>query len=189
MLSLFAAVALCQVAVAQQPDAEAMTATVKEARARRPLDPKALLAIKQGPIDATLAADLLDKDWLLVGAWSYPEKKFSPSYLDDDVEQFDLTRYLPDGQELRFTFHVDAKQLTHLNFTLPSPQRVSFTQLGKQTWLQRLSYGEKELHRVVSYDKGVLIIDVSYDGVPNSKKVKFRDVWVAMPRRFESNGI
>lgn len=60
--------------------------------------------------------------------------------------------------------------------------------MGKQTYLKRLSYGEKELHRVVSYANDVLIIDVSYDGVPNSKKVKFRDVWIAMPRKFESSG-
>lgn len=188
MLSLLVAVAISQVAIAQQPDGAQMTTAVKEARAKRPVDAKPLLALKQGPIEPTLAADLLANDWLQVGAWSYPEKKFSPTYLDPDVEQFDLTRYLADGQELRFTFHTRAQQLTHLNFTLPSPELVSLAQVGKQTYLQRLSYGAKEQHRVVSYEKGVLIIDVSYDGVPNSKKVKFRDVWVAMPRRFVSSG-
>ena len=39
-----------------------------------------------------------------------------------------------------------------------------------------------------SYEHGVLIVDLSYDGKVNSKTVKFRDVRVAMPRLFESTG-
>ena len=60
--------------------------------------------------------------------------------------------------------------------------------VGKQTYLEVTAFGEKELHRVVSYEKGVLVLDLSYDGKPNSKKVKFRDVRIAMPRLFESSG-
>ena len=41
---------------------------------------------------------------------------------------------------------------------------------------------------MVSYEKGSLILDISYDGKVNSKTVKFRDALVAMPRLFESAG-
>ncbi|MFO0596741.1 MAG: hypothetical protein U0228_15595 [Myxococcaceae bacterium] len=179
--------------IEHQPDFAQMLATVKEARAKRPTDSKALLAIKQGPIDATLAGDLVASDWYLAGAWSYPEKKFGPTYLDEEVLQYDVRRVLPEGGQLSYSLVLNAQtrdrgQVVHTNFTLPPDVTVGVERVGKDTYLAMVAYGAKELHRVVSYEKGVLIVDVSYDGVARSKKVKFRDVWVAMPRRFESTG-
>ena len=78
--------------------------------------------------------------------------------------------------------------LLHKNFQLPSPIVVGIKKVGKETYLELTAYGSKELHRVVSYEKGVLILDISYDGKPRSKTVKFRDVRIAMPRMFESEG-
>ncbi|MDP1827726.1 MAG: hypothetical protein Q8L48_30920 [Archangium sp.] len=192
-LCLFASTAFAQVPIEKQPDLEAFRAAVKEARAKRPLDAKALVKLKQGPIDPTLAEDLSKYDWYQAGAWSYPEKKFSPSYDDAELFQFDLRRYLPDGAELSYSLSINQRdptklQLNHLNFTLPPTTTAAFKKVGRQTYLEVTAYGEKELHRVVSYEKGILIIDLSYDGVPNSKLVKFRDVRIAMPRLFESSG-
>lgn len=192
-LCLFASTVLAQVPIEKQPDLEAFHLAVKEARAKRPLDAKALLAIKQGPIEPTLAEDLAKYDWYQAGSWSYPEKKFSPSYDDAEVFQFDLRRYLPDGAELSYSLSINRRDptrrvLNHLNFTLPPSTSAGFKKVGKQTYLEVTAYGEKELHRVVSYEKGMLIIDLSYDGVANSKLVKFRDVRLAMPRLFESSG-
>ena len=190
LLSLFV---LAQVPTANQPDLAAFLTAVKEARAKRPLDSKALLALKQGPIDATLAADLSKYDWYIAGGWSYPEKRFDPGYEGDEPFQYDLRRYLPDGSELSYSLSLNrldpAKAvLNHLNFTLPPPTSAAIKMLGKQTYFEVTAYGEKELHRVVSYEKGILIIDISYDGKPHSKTVKFRETMVAMPRLFESAG-
>lgn len=193
VLALVVAAVVGQVPIAAQPDFADLLATVKEARARRPLDEKALLAIKQGPIEPTLAADLSALDWYLPGAWSYPEKKFGVTWFDDEVFQYDLRRHLADGQQLSFSLSVNLKtktsgQLTHTNFTLPSPLVAKLKKVGAETYLELVAYGASELHRVVQYEKGVLVLDVSYDGKPKSKKVKFRDVWIAMPRKFESTG-
>lgn len=192
-LFLAATTALGQVPIEKQPDLEVIHGALKQARARRPRDAKALLAVKQGPIEPTLAEDLVKFDWFEAGSWSYPEKKFGVSYDDDELFQFDLRRYLADGAELRFSLTINRRdptkrQLTHVNFTLPPPSSAAIKKVGKQTYLEGTAYGEKELHRVVSYEKGVLILDLSYDGVPNSKLVKFRDVRIAVPRLFESSG-
>lgn len=191
-LCLFASTAWAQVPVEHPPDLVAFHAAVKEARAKRPRDGKALVALTQGPIEPTLAADLSKYDWYLAGAWSYPEQKFGVTWEDPEVFQFDLRRYLADGAELSYSLNLDRltskAQLTHVNFTLPPPTSAAVRKVGKQTYLEVTAYGVKELHRVVSYEKGVLIVDLSYDGKPNSKKVKFRDVQIAMPRLFESSG-
>ena len=79
-------------------------------------------------------------------------------------------------------------QVTHVNFELPPQVRVGVEKVGKETYLAITAYGSKELHRVVSYADGVLILDISYDGKPRSKQVKFRDVRIAVPRMFESSG-
>lgn len=89
---------LAQLPIAKQPDAAVMSATLSEARAKRPVDSKRLLAIKQGPIDASLEKDLVERDWLLAGAWSYASKSFSPGYLDAEPTQFNFERYLDDGR-------------------------------------------------------------------------------------------
>lgn len=65
--------------------------------------------------------------------------------------------------------------LLHRNFTLPPPTSAAIRKV-------------EELHRVVSYEKGVLILDLSSDGKPKSKTVKFRDVRIALRRMFESAG-
>jgi hypothetical protein len=60
--------------------------------------------------------------------------------------------------------------LNHLSFIQPPPMSAAVRKVGKQTYLE------------------VTALDLSYDGKPNSKLVKFRDVRIAMPRLFESSG-
>lgn len=184
---------LGQVPVEHPPEPATLRAALLEARAKRPRDTAAFLAVKQGPIEPTLAADLLAFDWLLPGAWSYPEKKFGVEWEQEDPDRHQWNRHLPDGGVLSFAWTRNLKdeaksQVTHTNFTLPPPTRVQVVKAGRATYLELTAYGEKELHRVVSYEKGVLVLDVSYDGKPNSKRVKFREVRVAMPKCFESSG-
>lgn len=192
MLTALALLLSSQVAVEHQPDLTALRAAIAEARAKRP-DQRALLALGRGPIDESLAADLQKYDWLEVGSWSYPEKKLSLHYDDEGALQHDWLRYLADGSELRFSLvmnQLDASrsQVVHTNFTLPPPTSLALKKVGKTLYVELTAFGEKELHRVVSYQRGVLVLDLSYDGKPQSKTVKFRDVRVAMPRLFESSG-
>lgn len=192
MLTALALLLSSQIAVEHPPDLTALRAAIAEARAKRP-DQRALLALGRGPIDENLAADLQKYDWLEVGSWSYPEKKLSLHYDDEGALQHDWLRYLADGSELRFSLvmnQLDASrsQVVHTNFTLPPPTSLALKKVGKALYVELTAFGEKELHRVVSYQRGVLVLDLSYDGKPQSKTVKFRDVRVAMPRLFESSG-
>jgi hypothetical protein len=184
---------LGQVAIEHQPDLAAMKAAVSEARGKRPTDSAKLLAINQGKIDESLSGDLEKFDWYLPGAWSYPEKQFSPGYLADGASQFQLNRYLSDHSELSYSFSVSLLDATlaevrHTNFETPSSTSTVVKKVGKDTYLELTAFGQKELHRVRSYEHGVLIVDLSFDGKVNSKMVKFRDVRIAMPRLFESTG-
>lgn len=186
-------ISLSQVPIEHQPDLAAMKAAVLDARAKRPTDSAKLLTLKQPKVDDSLADDLKKFDWYLAGSWSYPEKSFSPSYLAPETFQYDVRRYLDDGSELSYSFvinRLDASkaEVTHTNFATPSTTSLTVKKVGKDTYLELTAFGEKELHRVRSYEQGVLIVDLSYDGKVNSKTVKFRDVRVAMPRVFESTG-
>lgn len=193
VLPLALALWTSQVPVEQPPESLGFRAALEAARAKRPRDERPFLAVKQGPVAASLAADLQRFDWLLVGSWSYPEKKWSPGYSEDQRFQHDLLRVRDDGAELRFSFVLDQTNprqgtLTHVNFDEPPPTSVSVAKVAGATYLQVVAYGQKELHRVVSYDGAVLVVDLSFDGKPASKKVKFRDVRVALPRLFVSRG-
>jgi hypothetical protein len=192
VLSLAALLITSQVAVEHQPDGEALLAAIEAARAKRP-EASALTGLKPGPIEPTLADDLVKYDWLEAGAWSYFDKAPSLSYREDKPLQHDWVRYLPDGGELRYLLVLDPlgvarSQVMHTNFTLPPPSTKKVVKLGKVTYLQGTLYGEKEHLRVLSYAGGVLILDITRDGKPGSKALAFRTVRVAMPRLFESDG-
>lgn len=177
---------LAQLPVAKQPDPAVMASTLAEARAKRPVDAKALLALTQGPIDPSLEKDLIERDWLIAGAWGFASKAFSPGYLDAEPTQFVFERYLDDGRGLNFLFV--SSQVQHTNFDAAPAWSVSLKRVGKQTYFAITSSGSTELHRVVQYANGVLVLDVSADGKPRSKRIDFRQVRVAMPRQFESTG-
>lgn len=191
-VAALAVVVVAQVPVEHQPELGVVRADFTAAYARRP-ELKALLALKQGPVEATLAEDLAKYDWLEVGSWGFHDKAPSVHYGSEPWLQYDWVRYLPDGAELRYQLNVDPRaperaQVTHVNFDDPPTRVVKVEKVGKVTWLAPVSWGEKEYHRVVSYVGGVLVLDLSRDGKLNSKSIAFRTVRVAVPRRFESTG-
>lgn len=177
---------LAQLPIAKQPDPKVMSTALTEARAKRPMDSKALLAIKQGPIDASLAKDLLEQDWLLAGAWSFAQKSFSPGYQEAEPTQFNLDRHLEDGRGLNFLFVMN--QVQHTNFDVAPAWSVGLKTVGKDTYLAITTSGSTELHRVVQYTNGVLLLDLSADGKARSKRLDYRQVRIAVPRQFESTG-
>lgn len=68
------------------------------------------------------------------------------------------------------------------------PRRQVFVSKG-EPWLQVTAFGEKEYHRVLSSEAGVLVVKLSKDGRLRSKAPKwFAQVRVAIPRLFESTG-
>jgi len=68
---------------------------------------------------------------------------------------------------------------------MPPTVTTSVRKVKGQTYLQGVAYGETELHRIVSYRDGVLVIDISRDGKAGSKKIAFRKVLVATPHSFD----
>lgn len=182
-----------QVAIKHQPaDPGAWyRAAVAARNAGRP-DEKTLLALRAGvsPIDPSLRDDLTSKDWLSVGSWSYPEKTLGVWYLRDEPCQLDVQRVLADGGTLNFSYSAACADrehgaIVHTNFANPSPVKTGLRTIGRELYLEIIAYGASELHRVVSYSKGVLVVDISYDGKPRSKRVKFRSVQIAIPRGFD----
>ncbi len=197
-LSLGAGVAFAQLPCSKQPDHQRMRAALEEARAKRPRDPKLLLATKQGSVDPSLAADLQKFDWYFAGMWSSADKRFSAASPDEAVFDYDLTRFGSDGGQLRFKFMVsrfDASRMVLETFSYGDPTSfVDVRKVGPQTYWDVSSISGDQRHRVVSYKNGVLVLDVRYDlgllleGTPNSKLVTFREVRIALPRLFESTG-
>lgn len=181
--------ALAQVAVEPQPDVAGLSRQAQELRTRGKLSEKSLLALKPGKVDGALASDLRSKDWLAVGAWSYPEAKFNVGYLEEKACQIDLLRYHSDGGELHFSIgdlcQDPAKaQLRHSNFQFPLPVKVAVTGSGAKTWLAIDAFGKREWQRIVSYQDGRLVVDITMAGTKTDKVIKFREVRLAMPRMF-----
>lgn len=181
--------AMAQVAVEPQPDVAGLSRQAQEVRTRGKLSEKSLLALKPGKVDGALAGDLRSKDWLAVGAWSYPEAKFNVGYLEEKACQIDMLRYRSDGGELHFSIgdlcHSPAKaQLRHSNFQFPLPVKVAVTGSGANTWLAIDAFGKREWQRVVAYQDGMLVVDITKSGTKADKVVKFRELRLAMPRMF-----
>lgn len=181
--------AQAQVAVEPQPDVAGLARQAEAVRARGKLSDKALLALKPGKVDGALAFDLGSKDWVVVGAWSYPEAKFNVGYLQEKACQLDLLRYHTDGGEMHFSIgdlcQSPAKaKLTHTNFQVPLPVKVAVNGSAANTWLAIDAYGAREWQRVVAYQDGMLVVDITKSGSKTDKVVKFREVRMAMPRLF-----
>lgn len=181
--------ALAQVAVEPQPDVAGLVRQAQALRSRGKLNEKSLLALKPGKVDGALAFDLQSKDWLAVGAWSYPEAKFNVGYTQANACQLDIVRYHSDHGEMHFSVgdlcqDPSKAQLRHTNFQVPLPVKVAVTGSGAQTWLAIDAYGKREWQRVVAYHDGALVIDITQAGTKTDKVVKFRELRLAMPRLF-----
>ncbi len=190
MAGLFPSGARAQIAIAHQPDPAAFYDAVTKARvAGRPTE-AALLAKRPEAIDvAALRKAIAELDWVDVGPYLYVDRTLGVEYLKDEPCQLDLHRYLPDGGELHFSYNAacaDKRKgsISHTNFQNPPSVRVAIKQLGKEAYWENTAYGVAELHRIVSFRNNVLIIDISRDGKPRSKKVAFRVVRVGIPRSF-----
>lgn len=181
--------ATAQLPVAPQPDIAALARKYGEVRAAGRPTEAALLALKPGRVAPSLASDLQAFDWLKIGAWSYPERKMGAHYAQESACYYHLLRYRRDGGELQFSLAdlcaaPQQAQLRHTNFTLPPRVKVAVSGSGADTWLAIDARGVREWHRVVSYQQGVLVVDITLTGKKSDKQIKFRDVRLAVPRLF-----
>lgn len=188
--ALFPTEASAQIAIAQQPDPAAFYDAVNKARlAARPTEAD-LLKKRPQRIDAVaLQKAMAELDWVEVGGYHYPEHKLGVDYDKDEPCQLDLVRYAPDGGELHFSYNSPCSDkrkgsIAHTNFQNPPPVKVAVRQRGQEVYWELTAYGTVELHRVVSFADNVLVLDISYDGKPRSKRVEFRIVRAAIPRSF-----
>lgn len=188
---LWPSLAAAQIAIASQPDPAAFYDVASRARVKARIPEATLLAMKPQPIDlAALKQAIAEKDWVEVGAYLYADRHLGVTYNQDEPCQLDLQRIAADGQELHFSYNAacSAKrkgEINHTNFQNPSPIKAGLRQIGKEVYWELVAYGSAELHRVVSFVDNVLVLDISMDGKPRSKRVNFRVVRVAIPRAFE----
>ena len=189
LLCLFASVAVAQVPVERQPDLTVFKTTVSEALKKGGRSREVLEAAKAGTVDVkALEKDLLTMDFVEACSYGSFEKNYAcPA---ETLENLGFTRTTVEG-DLSFQLQgtVAEPKVTHTNFqTPPSSKTQVFVSKG-EPWLQVTAFGEKEYHRVLSYEAGVLVVKLSKDGKLRSKSPKwFAQVRVAIPRLFESTG-
>lgn len=191
LVVLWPSLAAAQIAIASQPDPAAFYDAASRARVKARIPEATLLAMKPQPIDlAALKQAIADKDWVEVGAYLYADRHVGVTYNQDEPCQLDLQRIAADGQELHFSYNAACSdkrkgEINHTNFQNPSPIKAGLRQIGKEVYWELVAYGSTELHRVVSFVDNVLVLDISMDGKPRSKRINFRVVRVAIPRAFE----
>jgi hypothetical protein len=178
-----------QVPVAQQPSFPEFQDTLRAALERARRTEQVLSAAKPGKVDvAALERDLLTKDFVEGCAFGSYEKDYRcPA---DSLENLSFTRTTAAG-DLSFQLQGTkaAPQVTHTNFdATPTTKTTVFVSKG-EPYLLVTAFGEKEYHRVLSYEDGVLVVKLSKDGKLRSTHQKwFAQVRVAVPRLFESSG-
>lgn len=188
-LALVALPALAQVPVEKPPELapfrqELELALKKGVRTRAELE-----AAAPKTVDAkALARALATMDFVEGCSFGSFEKQYTCP--DEHPASVSLTRTTAAG-DLSFQLRATAKdlQLTHTNFTVPPPTKTEVMKWNGDTYLMVTAYGEREYHRVLSFDDGVLVVKLTKDGKRGSKDPKwYHQVRVAVPRYFESDG-
>lgn len=176
---------LSQATAQHPPDLERLQAALDAAYAKRP-SLQVLRALKQGPVATSLEEDLASHDWLVAGAWSWADRNASEYTRAREENPYVWLRYLPDGSERRCRWDPDAGAIRQDH----AGPVVKVERRRGRTWLVLVhpAEGERQYLRVVSYARGVLVLDVTRGGTPASRDVEFRTVQVAMPRPSESGG-
>ncbi len=181
--------AAAQVAVQPPADVSRLVAEATAARQRAWMPVPKLEAMQPGDVQGSLAADLARYDWLIVGAVKHPEGTPTLDYASAKPCQLELRRYLPNGGELVFAVGdlctaPALAQLTHRNFDWPPPMTIHVQGTGRNTWWHVRGLGQSEVHRVVAYRDGVLILDISRTGKKVRGPMWFREVRVALAPTF-----
>ena len=152
-------------------------------------------AFSKPSIDVVSA--LRANDWLLIGAYSYFEKKYVDNILNSPLEnpsgdqyQFEILRFMDEGYIARFQFHrgIDKNKppvIYTVTFDKASATRYGIKESKGTTYLEFENYGEKEYHPIVRFDGNLLIYDITKSGKLNDRKSGFRQVYLAVPRKFQ----
>ncbi|TAF68102.1 MAG: hypothetical protein EAZ55_00695 [Cytophagales bacterium] len=179
---------LAQVAIKNQPAAQYWASISNAVKKQRPTN-EALLAMKAQTNFTAAFADTLKKyDWVDLGSYSYYEKSFSP-YWGVENTQYDIARYHEStAGELSFMLVKDRNNqstLYHTNFTNPPPSKLVKVFKGSDGYwyIEKSAYDESEYIKLVSYQSGLLVIDIAKYGQVGEAAF-FRSVLLAIPKAF-----
>ena len=195
VLFFAAAFSNAQVAIKDQPG-NAYFDFLKQACTGKMPSKSELLVMKTGTIPASFMDTLKKYDWVSIGGYSYTDKKyednFAPALFANENEsqyQFRLFRIMPDG--LRADFSLGKFKTQEASVTTTTFDRNTATTYdklktsGKNSFIQASTFGTPEYLRVVSYKDGVLVVDITISGKITDLKTRFRNVYKAIPKKFE----
>ena len=189
ILLLVAAPALAQVPVAKQPELAPFTSELSLALQKAARSREALEAAKPKAVDAkALQRALLTMDFVEGCSFGSFEKQYTCP--DPSLANLSIARTVEAG-DLSFKLQGAPGKLvlTHTNFESPPKTKTAVMKWNGDAWLVVTAWGEKEYHRVLSFDDGVLVVKLSKDGKLGSNNPKwYHQVRVAVPRMFESDG-
>ncbi|HLP12900.1 MAG TPA: hypothetical protein VK177_13275 [Flavobacteriales bacterium] len=156
----------------------------------------ALLTMKTLTVPLTFMDTLKKYDWVAIGSYSYTDKQYEDNFAqslfaeqDRSQYQFGIFRIMADGMRADFSlgkFQVKDAYVTTTTFDRSSATTYDKLKVsGKNTFIQATTYGTPEYLRVVSYKEGVLVIDITISGKITDLKTRFRNVYKAIPKKFD----
>lgn len=181
--------ALAQVPIAKQPDLATFTEQVQAALKKAEKGRDELEAMKPKPVDVkALVKALQAMDFVEGCSFGSFEKQLTCP--DASLANVAITRTVAAG-DLSFKLQGAPGKLalTHTNFESPPKVKTEVMKWNGEPYLTVTVFGEREYHRVLSFDDGVLVVKLTKDGKRGSKDPKwYHQVRVAVPRLFESDG-
>ncbi|MCD6066773.1 MAG: hypothetical protein K0S33_1599 [Bacteroidetes bacterium] len=156
---------------------------------------KILLAMKPGPVSASILDTLRKYDWYAIGQYSTTDKEywdnFAPALFANEKEsqyQFHCFRLLADNTRADFSlnrFKTDPSNITTTSFTKGNCSVYQSIKVVKGiSFIQSVVFGSNEYLKIVSYKDGVLVLDISINGRPTDP-VRFRSIFYAVPKQFK----
>jgi hypothetical protein len=172
--------------------------TVRKMNLEKAISEEACLTAKSIPIPKNFIDTLAKYDWIEIANYYYVDKDYS-SFNQKNPDQYNIVRIEPNGNVLYFSCStpfnggINAKvQISHSNSTVLNPailnpkiENYTIQTIANTSYLVDLIENEKEYLKIISYQNGLFIYDVTKSGRINAKDVTFRQVHMAVPKMFK----
>jgi len=157
---------------------------------------QAVLAQKPTAVVTSIMDTLKKYDWYMLGGYNYTDKQydnyFAKELFANEKEsqyQFKFFRIESDGTQADFSlgkFKTQSAAVTTTSFAKNTCPVYRSIKVAKGfSFIQSVIYEESEYLKIVSYKNGVLIIDITKSGKITDPVVRFRNVYYAVPKKFE----
>ena len=146
-----------------------------------------LINMKAEELPASFTDTLKKYYWIELCSYHYSQKKYSTKFTDAIQQwhvQIDYREFDKDGILVQYQISRSAKDTTIYTTTFDkktASKIVAIKNISGANYIILEAHGEKENHKLISYNNGILIQEISMNGRVG-EKASFRNAYLAIPK-------